>query len=351
MEHSHSKVSGSDPLISIKGAGIIGLSIALALAKRGGRVAIHDIDKAGRGASWAAAGMLAPAFEASGEADAHPRLFDLCLLSSELWQDWSAELEAASGLPVGYSNSGAMAVAVSEDGAQHLDELSVSLAERGLSFERLSPDRARQIEPSLSEKLIYALKLPSDRQVDNRRVVAALVKRITDMGLFVDEPPVHADITINAQGWQTAGVQPVGGQMFSLQAQAGHPAHVIRAGSTYIVPKSDRTIIGATVEAGRVVRQACDGKLDELASQAAMICPALATGERLESWAGTRPATADKAPIIGWTSPGQYVASGHFRNGILLAPLTAEIVAGHILEGTRSTLAAAFDPSRFAADK
>ena len=351
MSQCASPLSGSGPHISICGAGIIGLSCAWALAKRGAKVTIHDIYKPGRGASWAAAGMLAPAYEAAGEDGAHPHLFDLCLQSAGMWGMWVSELEDASGLSCRYSATGSIAVAVTEDQARHLEALSSTLAERGVAREELSPEQAREREPTLSGNILSALRLPTDGQVDNRCVVEALIKVVTELGLFVPQPPLHPDITVNAQGWQTFGVQPVGGQMCSIASQAGHPRHVIRAGSTYIVPRSDRTIIGATVETGHVANHASEEALTDLVRDAAMICPVLASGKRLDCWAGTRPMTADHAPIIGWGVPGGYYASGHYRNGILLAPLTGEIVADHILENSRTVLAEQFDPSRFDTDK
>ena len=335
------------PHISILGAGIIGLSCAWELAKRGARVSIYDTSAPGRGASWAAAGMLAPAFEAAGEVGAHARLFDLCLEGAALWPAWIAELESASGHSCDYLAAGSIAVAASEEQENMLAALRSVLAARGIVHETLQIDEAISREPALSNTIHAATYLPSDSQVDNRRVLVALILFARKRSLFVDEPVTDSDIVLDARGWQVPGMLPVGGQMYSIARHEGHPRHVIRAGSVYIVPKRDRTIIGATVEPGKIVTDVSEGKLTELARTAEQICPSLASGGHVESWGGTRPATRDKAPVIGWTAPGHYVASGHYRNGILLAPLTASIVASHILDDQRSELASAFDPSRF----
>ncbi len=348
MSQGAPKTASSSPHISILGAGIIGLACAWALARHGARVSLHDVNEPGKGASWAAAGMLAPAFEAASDSESHARLFDLCCAGREAWPAWVKMLEACSGVSCHYSDAGSVAIAVTTAQSEYLQQVQRALHNHGVSYQPLSRKAAQALEPALTGDFLAAAFLPSDGQVDNRRIVTALIRIAEAQGFLVPEPASDADVLLDTRGWQTPGMQPVGGQMFSLERKADHPCQVVRAGAVYIVPQTDRTIIGASVQRGEAVSEVDDTRLQELAARAIRVCPSLEGAARIESWAGTRPATRDHAPVIGWTAPGRYVASGHYRNGILLAPLTAEIVATHIMTGVRSDLAAAFDPSRFA---
>ncbi len=292
--------------------------------------------------------MLAPGFEAAAELGAHAQLFDLCQASAALWPDWSETLAHAAGSEITVRSDASLAIALNRSQAERLNALIEALRGRGAPYETLSPDRARAIEPALAAGLAGAMLLPTDTQVDNRAIVAALIEALRRAGVqIVDHAPTDADVTLTAAGWRTPGVAPIRGQMMSLRPRADHPKRVIRLGDIYIAPKSDRTVVGATMEPGETGLDPDLECTNRLRADAALACPALADGDVLERWAGVRPATPDKAPILGWTGPGRYVASGHYRNGVLLAPLTGTIAADAILDGRVSPLAAAFAPQRF----
>lgn len=364
--------------IAIVGAGIVGLACALELADRGVRVTVFEKQWPPRGASWAAAGMLAPAFEAVGVTENHPDLFELCDASARLWPEWARALEARSGKPSGYHPGPSLAVATDDGGAQKLIAVQAALAQHDQAptdcFSTL-----HDVEPSVSRDTIAALLLPSDGQVDNRLTLEALMAcvnaherievRVESFGLTSKNRVIdHAghDATLLTAGWQTGDVridhdgdrrdirdldpvlddiQPIGGQMLSVAPLPGGPRLTLRAGHLYIVPKADRIIIGATSEPGRTLAEPEPDQIADLLAQAIRICPALENAQVLESWAGVRPGRNNHAPLLGRTRlDGVFVASGHFRNGILLAPITAQIMADQILDGRVSRLASAFAP-------
>lgn len=364
--------------IAIIGAGIVGLSCAVELADRGLRVAVFDKTWPPRGASWAAAGMLAPAFEAASMPGTHPELFELCDRSAQLWPIWSVALEDRTGLSAGYQAGPSLAVAI--DSAQ---ELNLAEIERAMRGHRHAPDRCaanvNSIDPAISDMIKTALLLPSDGQVDNRRTLTALVACVEahpNIVIHPTEAPLQArgrqidhagyDATLVCAGWQSAKIRAAdndrsltlaaldpaldtirsyGGQMLSVAPIEGAPRLTIRCGDLYIVPKQDRIVIGATTEPDRVLQTAEADVIAELKARAAEICPVIAEAETLECWAGVRPGTEDHAPILGETGVANlYVASGHYRNGILLAPITAQIMADLIIDGVTSDLGHAFSP-------
>lgn len=364
--------------VAVIGAGIIGLSCALELAERGTRVSIFEPNWPPRGASWAAAGMLAPAFEAAAAPGTHPRLFDLCQASAEAWSEWAQRLEARAGRSAGYVPGPSLAIARTTEQAALLKAVQSKLAGQA-SAPQSCAHRLHTLEPAVRTDLIDAALLPSDGQADNRCTLDALVASVlADPNITIHEsaPDLrlsagsldHAghDATLIAAGWQSAQVlverngqkvavsslDPVfdeveayGGQMLAVAPVEGGPRMTVRCGHLYIVPKADRIIIGATTERGRTLPQPDDATIADLHRQAAELCPSLADAPVLEAWAGIRPGTRDHAPILGETRcPGLFVATGHYRNGILLAPLTAQIMADLMLTGEASELATAFAP-------
>lgn len=371
------------PRIAIIGAGIIGLSCAVEFAQRGARVVIFDKYRPGRGASWAAAGMLAPAFETVDYAHGALPLFSLCMESAELWPDWAARLEAASGMSSGYDPEATVAVSYSDtdDAFQKLHE---ALIGGEVAHQYLKQNEVMALESALSPEVMCGLRLPTDTQVDNRLTLEALISvcerspeieiRLGEADLRFDSSGISHegfDATLICAGWQTSIVKalvdhealklvnvdpvldeidPYGGQMLSLRRADKSPRTTIRAGDVYIVPKRDRVIVGATVEPG-VVRDTSDvGIIAELLKRAAQVCPDLVDHDGLETWAGVRPGTDTHAPIMGQSAAdGLFVASGHYRNGILLAPLTAKMMVDLILDGEASDLARAFWPSNYIA--
>ncbi|MEZ5947109.1 MAG: FAD-dependent oxidoreductase [Hyphomonas sp.] len=370
------------PRVAIIGGGIIGLSCAFELAiRRSVPVTLFDPAPFGRGASWAAAGMLAPAFEAAAEEGAHPHLFDLCHHGAELWPAFAADVGQAAGTNLGFSAGPSLALAFDQDQTADLHHLARALDERGIAHEELRPVVARETEPAISERLVAALHLPTDGQVDNRAVVTALIAALqacphatlrneaapledNGKGLHL---PGHDAILVTA-GWNTAAVKVhqngdlfslvnwdtsldeincIGGQMMSVACGPDLPKMTLRCGPIYIAPKADRVIVGATMEPGIATAAPEPDKIAQLRADAARLCPAIAEAPELETWAGIRPGTPDRAPLIGATAtPGLFIAAGHYRNGILLAPITARIMADLILGGPVMPLAREFRPDR-----
>ncbi|MCR9270084.1 MAG: FAD-dependent oxidoreductase [Hyphomonadaceae bacterium] len=364
--------------IAIIGAGIIGLSCALELANRGTDVTLYETAWPPRGASWAAAGMLAPAFEAVGVEGGHPNLFELCECAVRLWPAWADALERESEQTAGYYPGPSLALALDATEAERLTALQLALKDHAFAPEPCT-DRLNDIEPSLTSMAVTGLLLPSDGQVDNRLTLAALVtcaERHPRIEIRVEAASLHFqnggldhaghDATLLTAGWETGSVmvatdrgnieigkldpalqaiEPIGGQMLSVAPISDGPNRTIRAGHLYIVPKTDRIIIGATSEPGQVLRQPVPEQIARLRAKAIEICPSLANAAVLDSWAGVRPGLKSFAPLLGETRvPGLFVAAGHYRNGILLAPITAQIMADLILDQNPSELSQAFSP-------
>ena len=373
--------AGSLPRIAIAGAGIIGLSCALELARRGATLTLYDPNPPGRGASWAAAGMIAPAFEAASEAGVHPRLFDLCLESARLWPEFAAQLEDKSGQSVGYAPGPSLAVAADDATARHLDGILETLQARALPGERLDIAAAHAIEPALSPDLRGALRLETDGHVNNRAVVSALIalcERHPAITLEQSAAPIRStgsaltidghDLLLVTAGWQSAAlnvtehgkhvslvnwetaldeIDTFGGQMLSVARRADHPDTTLRAGPIYMVPRGRELVIGATMEPGRTTGMPNTDDIAALLSRAATIVPSLAEAQITSTWSGVRPGTPDLAPFLGRTrQPNMFVAAGHYRNGILLTPITARIIADLMLGETANPLADAFTPNR-----
>lgn len=371
----------SEP-VAIIGAGIVGLSIAFELAiNRGHRVTLFDTGHPGRGASWAAAGMIAPAFEAAAEPGVHPHLFDLCMASAALWPSFAAQLEASSGEPIGFESEASLAVALDAAQHDHLSQIAGVLASRGVAHSFLDAAELRRREPALAGEVRGGMELPTDFRVQNRAVVSALeaVLRATPGVRFEDgAAPLRAQggrvvldghgAVVAAAGWATAAIKVeehgqlhslvnwdsaldeincFGGQMLSVKAGPGAPERVVRAGHVYLVPRGGEVVIGATMEPGRVIDTPEPEIVEGLRQEGIRICPGLAGAPVVESWAGVRPGTPDHAPFLGRTSvPGLFVAAGHYRNGILLAPSTAQILADELEGKTTGELASAFSTNR-----
>jgi glycine oxidase len=365
--------------VAVIGAGIIGLACAMELADRGLAVSLYDPNWPPRGASWAAAGMLAPAFEAAASPGVHPCLFQLCDTSAQLWPAWARALEKKSGRPSGYQSGPSLAIALNDSQVQHLEGAARAMRHH-LARPEPCNDALAKIEPAIQTEVRAAWSLPSDGQVDNRLTLAALMQCVEHHPNITIRKEAaslrggkneidHAglDATLVCAGWRTPivkvdaqgrsvdlfnwdsrlhDIRTYGGQMLSLSRVEGAPNITVRCGDLYIVPKADRIIVGATTEPGRILSSAEPEIIAQLRRRAIEICPALAAAEILETWAGVRPGTRDHAPILGETrTPNLFVASGHFRNGILLAPISAQILADLIVDTVQSDLARAFAPT------
>jgi glycine oxidase len=371
---------GAKPRVAIIGAGVNGLAIGWRLARAGCPVDVYDRGPVGREASWAAAGMLAAGLEAEPGEEA---LFGFCRHAQALWPAFAKEIEAASGLPVGYRDEGTLAVALTRDDAAELG-FSVDFQTRlGVTLERLTGAGLLQREPMLRPGLAAAVYSPADHQVDNRWLVPALVEALRRAGgavhdhAAVDSVVVErgratgivvagttrpADAVVLAAGaWSgtIAGiprealppVRPVKGQMLALQMDPAAPLlrHVLWAGKAYLVPRLDgRLIIGATVEERGFDTTVTAGGMLSLLDAAWRVLPGIEELPLIESWAGLRPGSRDDAPVLGPSAiDGLVLATGHHRNGILLLPATVEAVAGTILEGRLPAAAEPFRIDRF----
>jgi glycine oxidase len=381
MPAEEEPVSRSAPThlrVAIVGAGVIGLSIAWRLAQRGAKVAVFDRDETGRGASHAAAGMLAACAEVEpGE----ERLFTLNRASQALWPDFAAELERASGQSIDLRREGTLVVALTADDRARLTHHLEFQHGLGLTLEWLSGAQAKRREPHLNPNLIGAVFSPEDHQVDNRKVAAALrvaagragveihehapVERIAieggrASGVVVAGAAHRADVVVVAAGaWSRAiegltvrpPVRPVKGQMLALRMDARAPLlrHVVWAPGVYLVPRHDgRLLVGATVEEKGFDPNLTAGGQLALLQAAWRVLPGIEELPIDEAWVGFRPGSRDDAPILGaGPVPGLVYATGHHRNGILLTPITSQAIAALILEHRVDPLIAPFSLERF----
>ena len=371
--------------VIIVGGGVIGLGIGWQLAKAGCTVSIYERNQAGRAASWAAAGMLAPHAEVHFE---ERELLRLGVQSCRMYPDWVAELETDSQMNAGYRAEGTLIVGVDRDDARELEHLYESQKLLDLKVEWITGIEAREIEPLLSPKITAAIWSKDDHQVDNRAMVEALIEafRRAD-GTLHEETPVdkieivngkaegiwikgnleEADVIVLAAGcWSSdinglpkavqPPVRPVKGQMLALQMEEGIVLEkVIRAPrakyptDVYLVPKDDgRLVIGATSEEMGFDTRLTAGGLFELLRGTWEAVPGIYDLPVIETWAGLRPGSRDNAPILGETGVENLImATGHYRNGILLTPITAREIAALILTGETSKNIAHFQLSRF----
>jgi glycine oxidase len=367
--------------VVVIGAGVIGLSIAWRAAQRGATVCVLERGEQGGGASHVAAGMLAPVTEAdSGEL----ALLELGLRSARLWPAFAAELAEASGADPGLRRCGALVVARDRDEAAALErELALRL-ELGLDVERLLPSAARRREPALAPTIRLALGVPGDHSADPRATVFALAEaaRRTGVALYTRAPVrriscegakitgvqlaggavvATEQVVVAAGAWSGAlaglpdaarfPLRPVKGQIMRLRDPSGPGLleRIVRFEGGYLVPRGDgRYVLGATTEERGFDTSVTAGGLYELLRDAGELVPGVHELAVEETGAGLRPATPDNAPVLGRCGEveGLVWATGHHRNGILLAPVTAELVVG-ALEGGED-VPDAFGSGRFA---
>jgi glycine oxidase len=350
--------------VAVIGGGVIGLAVAWRARRRGLDVALLErAPTVGRGASWAAAGMLAPVAEADVQ---ERRLLELNLESARRWPAFADELRDLTGIDVGYRTSGTLLVARDRDEAEHVEREHAVRVRLGLGVERLLATAARRIEPGLAPGLRLAVRLPDDHSVEPARVVAALTEACTRAGVRIhagvevdDVAQVDADrVVIAAGAWSGAlgpgaPVRPVKGQALRLRDPAGPGlcTHVLRFEGGYLVPRDDgRYYLGATMEERGFDTAVTALGLYELLREAAEVLPGVLELDVEESFAGLRPGTPDNAPILGTdpADPRVVWATGHFRHGVLLAPVTADLVAAELC-GEAGAIPTAFRPGRFAA--
>jgi len=357
------------------GAGIIGCAVARELTSRSAQVHVLDSRQVGQGATQASAGMLAPYTEAH---DSGP-LLELLVRSLDLYDGWIRDVLAESGLPVEYRRSGSLEVAADENAAVHLRSNGAGAGASRCVW--LDPADARRLEPALPPTIAGALSVPGHGYVAAQALTNALARAVVNGGgrvqggtrvVAVDIRPgfVHLalddgnsiraeQIVIATGSWtpQLPGlydeaprqVRPVRGQLLRVRTVQPILSHVIWGEGCYLVPWADGTVlIGATMEeAGFEERNTVDA-VRILLGAAATLVPALSDATFVEARSGLRPATADGLPIIG-RSPSSdrvFYATGHFRNGILLAPLTGRLVADLVLERRTDPGLEALSPGR-----
>ena len=317
--------------IAVAGGGIIGCSVALELARAGHRVTLYERGEIGRASSWAAGGVLAPVHVA----DYPEPLAELCVASQRMYPDWVASLEAPE---VEYRACGMFLLIVDDD-----DESDAAM----LEGERLSPEEARRLEPWLTAELRGVLHLPRVAQVRNNRLPRGVARAAAGAGASIREHSEAgpADRTVIATGAWARNVRPARGQM--ILASGGDIGRILLWKDRYIIPRLDgRLLMGSTVEDAGVDASTTEAGLAEIRRDIARIAPRAAELPIERAWAGLRPRTADRLPIIG--AEGSTIwATGHFRNGILLAPITGTLVR-EIVEGVEPSIRLEpFAPSRF----
>jgi glycine oxidase len=346
--------------VAVVGAGIVGLACAWRAAQRGLSVVVVDRGAAGSGASSAAAGMLAPVTEAEFGEEA---LLRLNLAGAAAWPAFAAELAERSGLATGYRECGALVVATDRDDLDEVRRLHAFQRSLGLDAEWLGGRDCRRLEPGLSPRVGGGVLAPHDHQTDPRATLAALRAALEHEGGTVVEGVEVSDlgelraehVVVAAGAWSASlapdapPVRPVKGQILRLRG-SGLASRIVRTPRCYVVPRDGgEVVIGATVEERGFDSAVTAGGVHRLLEAAWEALPDIEERELVETAASFRPGTPDNAPVVGRIDPdGPVWATGHHRNGILLAPITATAVAALLTGGEPPGELAAFAPDRFA---
>lgn len=351
--------------IAIVGGGVIGLACAFELARRGKSVTILEREQPGFGASTVAAGMLTPSFEVELTPQS---VVELQLDSLSRYPQFAREVEAAGGVSCGYRDEGSLWVSRHRDDELELDHILKIQQERGLPARRLTGREVRQVEPYVSPRAVGGLLVESDHQVDSRKLVPALHAACDAVGVDIQvqtgvssvEPAAGAlELTLDRGGTESTlraeqvllaagvwleeglitplpkiGMRPIKGQIVHLQGQP-LVKHVIRNSDVYLVPRNDgRLLIGATEEEqGFDMNPTAGGTLD-LLRFGFEVLPGIYDLNVTEIDVGLRPTFHDHMPVLGPTATeGIFMASGHYRGGVLLAPATAHWMAEIMMSG------------------
>ena len=375
--------------VAIIGGGVIGLAVARALRLRGvSHVTVIERSSFGSESSGAAAGMLAP----QAEANAADEFFSLCSRSRDLYPAFAAKLFEETGIDIELETAGTLYLCLNKDDLKEIERRYEWQTAAGLPVERLSAKAARKLEPSISSSVELALLFPLDTQVENRQLIKALVassqnqdvnlvedtsvtsvrlerQRIT--GLETSRGFVATEtVVVAAGGWTSLltasetssekltdsalpdlGIEPVRGQMLCFDTNPAIFRHVIYSPRGYVVPRRDgRLLAGSTTEHVGFDKRTTDDGMRSIHAAAAEISPRINSAPRREAWAGLRPRSADGLPVIGAYAEiaGLLYATGHYRNGILLAPITGELIADVVTRGMATSLLNNFSPDRFA---
>lgn len=376
--------------LAVVGGGIIGLAVAWRARAAGMQVAVYEREELGRGASYVAAGMLAPVSEAEFGPTGR-QVLELGRRSAAMWPAFAQELEDSSGVQLSVRRTGTLWVARDEDEARELERQIEFRRSLGLAVERLRASEAREREPSLAPTVRLALEAPDDHAVNPRPVLTALRRVCDHAGIALHEQTAVARLELDASGQRVTGlrlhsgdlvaaervvlaagawtesleglpeharvpVRPIKGQIMRLREPPGQAllTRVIRFEGGYLLPRGDgRYVLGATVEERGFEFQPTVHGVYELLRDAHELVPGVSELELQELSVGLRPGTPDNAPVMGpGALEGLIWASGHYRHGILLAPLSADLILG-VLDPSRAlpdaqALLEPCDPARFA---
>ena len=366
--------------VVVIGGGVIGLSVARALAlKQTGSVIVLERGQLGRESSFAAAGMLAPQAEAN-IADA---FFKLSCRSRDLYPALATQLLEETGIDIELDRTGTLYCAFTTHDQEEIERRYNWQRLAGLSVEKMTAEEARELEPHLAGNLLGALKFPLDTQVENRKLLDALIVANESLGVKFFTNTTAESLTVEpgrvtgvatsrgfvstrnvvlASGAWTSfidtenaapqiRIEPVRGQMLCFETQPVLARHVIYSPRGYLVPRHDgRLLAGSTTEEAGFNKQVTDTGLQSIRAHATEIVPTLSELALIDSWAGLRPRSPDGLPVLGRASEteGLFFATGHYRNGILLAPVTAQLIADLIADNVVSAELQAFAPDRFA---
>lgn len=363
--------------VVIVGGGVIGCAVARKAALAGLSVTVVERSTPGLEASSAAAGMLSPLAEASGPGP----FLDLLLHARSIYPLFAEALREETGLDVGYGDAGTLYLALREEDEAELEERFAWQSALGLCVQRLSADDARSAEPAINPAVRAALRFPGDHQVDNRALSKALwsaaaragasfrlgcdaVRLLRDGNRAVGVElaggeRIEANAVVVAGGsWagrmeglpRPVPVEPVHGQLLSLESIPPLFRHVVDSPRCYLVPRSEgRVIAGATVERTGYRKAVTPWGVRRLLDGAVEIAPVLDHAPLAATWSGLRPGTPDGLPLLGADPdlPNLLYATGHYRNGILLAPLTGELIGGMLLGGAADIDLAPYSIGRF----
>jgi glycine oxidase len=361
--------------VVVIGGGVIGLTIARALALRGVRdVCLIERARLGTEASFAAAGMLLPQVEAATKDD----FFTLACRSRDLYASFAGALHEETGIDVELDTTGTLYLALNSTDQEEIEKGYYFQSRAGLSIELLTASEARALEPCISESTTGALLFPQDIQVENRRLLSALANSVSNLGvnvltgtnvdsLIIDRKRVNgvqttggaitcSTVVVAAGTWSnfikhtSCSIEPVRGQMVCLEARPQLTRHVIFSRRGYLVPRRDgRLLAGSTSENAGFDKSVTAGGINKILQNANEISPAISNLPIVDTWAGLRPRAPDGLPVLGpcVEIDGLFYATGHYRNGILLAPITGELISEAIVKGVASPLLAPFSPERF----
>ncbi len=366
--------------VAIIGGGVIGLTIARALARRGvASVTVLERGSLGGEASSAAAGMLAP----QAEADADDDFFQLACKSRDIYSEFAAALFEETGIDIELEVTGTLYVGFTSADAAEIEKRFEWQRKAGLAVEKVNVLEARRIEPAIAENVRAVLSFPRDVQVENRRLVSALsesakrysvsiftgvtaesilIERDKVVGLQTSRGFLSSGKVIVASGaWSSffinsdkrlpeVHIEPVRGQMISFESSPRLTRHVIYSPRGYLVPRMNgRLLAGSTMESVGFDKRVTASGMYSILSQTIEISPLVAGLPIADFWAGLRPRASDGLPVLGPCAEieGLFYASGHYRNGILLAPITGELVADAVVGRRISPISAAFAPERF----